>query len=148
MTDEDLYDGFSPERQTDYEAWLIERHGDDMPARIEAARRAIVETPDGKLGLAPEIMADLESLEGALVAAFEAGTHPGAEALAPHLEEHRDWVAQRWGRPCDARAYQGLADLYLAHPDFVARYEALAAGFSAFLTDAMTAHANKDGSLT
>ena len=36
-----------------------------------------------------------------------------------------------------------LADLFLSHPDFVARYETLAPGFAVWLTDAMKAHAIK-----
>ena len=86
-------------------------------------------------------MAALARIEGDLVRAFEAGSGPGAPSLTPLLEAHRTWVAARWARSCGPDAYAGLADLYLAHPDFVARYEALAPGFSAFLTDAMKAHA-------
>jgi hypothetical protein len=37
--------------------------------------------------------------------------------------------------------YAGLADLYLSHPDFVARYEAIAPGFTEYLTRAMKLHA-------
>ncbi|MGF1620661.1 MAG: TipAS antibiotic-recognition domain-containing protein [Rhodomicrobiaceae bacterium] len=48
-----------------------------------------------------------------------------------------------WGRPCDPDAYTGLADLYLAHPDFVARYESIAPGFAKFLATAMIAHAKR-----
>lgn len=48
-------------------------------------------------------------------------------------------MAARRSRRCDVAAYSGLADLYLSHPAFVARYEALAPGFSAFLAEAMKA---------
>jgi hypothetical protein len=46
-----------------------------------------------------------------------------------------------WGRPCGVQAYSGLADLYLAHPDFVARYERIGAGFAQYLSGAMKIHA-------
>lgn len=140
MTDEELYDGLSPERQANYEAWLTERYGDDMPMRIDAARRKMIVNPNGKVGLGPEAVAELARIESALVVAFETGVDPRAPDLAPILEDHRAWVANRWGWPCDADAYTGLAELYLAHPDFVARFEALAPGFSVFLTDAMKSH--------
>jgi hypothetical protein len=42
-----------------------------------------------------------------------------------------------WGKDCDMAAYAGLADMYLSHPDFVARYELLAEGFSQWLPQAM-----------
>jgi hypothetical protein len=48
-----------------------------------------------------------------------------------------------WGRPCSVEGYSGLADLYLAHPDFVARYERIENGFAAYLTTAMKLHASK-----
>ena len=145
MTDEDLYDGIAPEAQAEYEAWLIRQYGGDMPARIAAARRSVVEMPGGRTGLAPKAMDALARFERALVEAFENGTASDAPELAPLLSDHRDWVAAQWGRPCDRNAYAGLADLYLSHPDFVARYEALSPGFSAFITDAMKAYSVAEG---
>ncbi len=53
----------------------------------------------------------------------------------------RTW--HHWHRPCPPRSYSGLADLYLAHPDFVARYETLEKGFAEYLTRAMKVHAQK-----
>ena len=46
-----------------------------------------------------------------------------------------------WNKPCPPEAYPGLADLHLGHPDFVARYEAIAAGFSDYHAAAMKAYA-------
>ncbi len=143
MTPEELYDGIAPERQADYEAWLIERYGDDMPARIENARRVGAAGPDGGAGLDSGVMAELARIEGEFVGAFDAGVAPGAPATIPHLEAHRVWVADRWGRDCDADAYAGLADLYRSHADFITRYEALAPGFSSYLPDAMYAHSRR-----
>ena len=57
------------------------------------------------------------------------------------IARHRAWVAVAWDKPCPPDAYAGLADMYLSHPDFVARYEALGPGFAVWLTDAMKAHA-------
>jgi hypothetical protein len=62
-------------------------------------------------------------------------------ALDLVLARHRDWVGVMWNRPCLPDAYAGLADLYLSHPDFRARYEALAPGFTDYLAAAMKAHA-------
>jgi hypothetical protein len=50
-----------------------------------------------------------------------------------------------WGTPCPAERYAGLADLYLSHPDFVARYESIEKGFAEYLVTAMKAHAKKSG---
>ena len=66
---------------------------------------------------------------------------PEDAALADVLDRHRAWVGRMWNRDCPLQAYAGLADLYLDHPDFVARFEAIAPGFSAWLPAAMKARA-------
>ena len=40
MQDADLYKGISPEKQPEYEKWLIDRYGGDMPERIETSRKS------------------------------------------------------------------------------------------------------------
>ena len=66
---------------------------------------------------------------------------PDALVLAPVLERHRAWVATMWGRPCPQAGYGGLGEMYLAHPDFRARFEAIEPGFTEYLAEAMKAHA-------
>jgi len=43
MSNADLYQGFSPEKQAGYEAWLIERYGEPVRASLEHARKHYVE---------------------------------------------------------------------------------------------------------
>lgn len=136
-----LYDGIEPETQAQYEDWLRDRYGDFAADILDRSRVKTVLTPDGKQTLPGAAMRELEDLENALVSAYETGMAIGAEPLTERLEAHRDWVGRQWGRPCTPEAYAGLAELYLSHPDFVARYETLSPGFSIFLTDAMKAHA-------
>ena len=38
MRNADLYKGISPQKQAEYEAWLIERYGGDLPERIAVSR--------------------------------------------------------------------------------------------------------------
>jgi hypothetical protein len=71
------------------------------------------------------------------------GISPAADPVDRLIERHRAWVAAAWDRPCPPQAYAGLAEVYLSHPDFIARYEAIAPGFAVWLTDAMKAHAQK-----
>lgn len=138
MTDQDLYKGFAPEKQEAYEAWLVERGGAEMTDRIAESKRAVA-------GLGAERLADLQrelaEVERVLAQSCRDGVPTTDPSLDPLLRRHRDWVAQMWGRPCPPQAYAGLADLYLAHPDFVARYEAWAPGFAEFLPAAMKAWA-------
>ena len=133
MTDKDLYAGIvSPEKQKDYEDWLKQKGwktgtsahpgGDDRAAQ----------------------MAALKDIEGALVEQLKAGVGADDARLDPLIARHRAWVAQSWGRDCPPAAYAMLTQVY-QHPDFVARYEALAPGFSDYLSTAMQAWAARQG---
>jgi MerR family transcriptional regulator, thiopeptide resistance regulator len=59
------------------------------------------------------------------------------------LARHRAWVATMWDKPCPPQAYAGLAEMHLSHPDFVARYEAIAPGYSDYHAAAMQAYARR-----
>lgn len=143
MNASNLYQGFSAEKQAEHEEWLVNRHAVDDRSR-QYMRENIARSRDQVAGFSKEEftarMQRLSTLEGALAGHCRNGTPAGDAALAPLLDEHRDWVAGMWGRPCSPGAYAGLADLYESHPDFRARYEQLASGFADYLPTAMRAY--------
>lgn len=142
MTDGDLYSGLIPQKQTEYEGWLIERYGGDMPERIDASRRkyeALSEQDRAAL------MDELRAIESDWVEAMLRGVSAESEALDPLLRRHRRWVATMWAKDCPPAAYAGLADLHVGHPDFVGRYESLGEGFSTYHASSMKAHAARCG---
>lgn len=132
MMIEDLYKPFSAQKQAEYEDWLVDIYGPDMAANIAIARQNALENPEKFSAKGQE---RLREIEAALVATYEAGTAP-EEA---DMSAHQSWVADMWGRPCDEHAYSQLSEVYMAHPDFIARFEALSEGFSQWLRDAMVA---------
>jgi DNA-binding transcriptional MerR regulator len=138
MRNADLYKGISPEKQAEYEAWLIERYGGDLPARIAISKKKYEALTDAeKKGL----MDELAEVEQAWADAMKNGIPAQSKALDPLLKRHRAWVAAMWDKPCPPGAYHGLADLHLGHPDFVSRYETIAEGFSDYHAEAMKAYA-------
>lgn len=140
----DLYKGFSAEKQAGYEAWLIERYGEPMRAGIETAKKAYARLSPAEQKAFMETQGrELQELEEALAGALRNGVDPASDAVDLLITRHRAWVAAMWGRPCSLNSYAGLADLYLAHPDFVARYERIEKGFTEYLTSAMKLHASK-----
>jgi DNA-binding transcriptional MerR regulator len=146
MANADLYKGFSPERQAGYEAWLVERYGEPMRAGIERAKAAYARlSPAEQRAFLESQGRELRGLEAALVGMLRNGVDPSSDAVDHLIARHRAWVASMWGRPCSPKAYSGLADLYLEHADFVARYERLEKGFAEYLTSAMRLHAKKWG---
>jgi DNA-binding transcriptional MerR regulator len=140
MANTDLYKGFSPEKQAGYEAWLIERYGEAMRVGIERAKQSYA-----KLSPAEQAAVGREyrQVEEALAGALRNGIDPASDAVGVLIKRHRAWVATMWGRPCPVDRYSGLADLYLSHPDFVARYECIEKGFAEYLASAMKLHAQK-----
>lgn len=140
MQDADLYKGISPEKQAEYEAWLIDRYGGDMPERIETSRKAWAELTEAEQ---QTLQDDLRELEQGLAEGLRRGVPREARSLDPLLERHRAWISRMWGRPCPPEAYAGLADLYLSHPDFIARYETIETGFAEYLAGAMKAYARR-----
>jgi len=138
MSNADLYRGFSEEKQAGYEEWLTHRYGSSMQERIAHGRRhhAGMNADEHAANLRT-----LQRLEESLSEACRRNVDVESDVIHGLIGEHRDWVARMWGRECTPAAYAGLADLYQSHPDFVARYEQLAPGFTAYLVRAMQAHA-------
>ena len=138
MRNADLYKGISPQKQAEYEAWLIERYGGDLPERIAVSRKKYEALTEAEK---QSLMDELAEVELAWADAMKNGVPASSKALDPLLKRHRAWVAAMWDKPCPPGAYHGLADLHLGHPDFVARYEAIAPGFSEYHADSMKAYA-------
>ena len=142
MNDKDLYHGFAPEKQAEYEEWLVENYGDGMREGIEAGKEHW-----GKAG--PDAMKaafdEGQAAEAELAERFLAGTEPDSAELEPLFDRHRAWVAQMWNRECAREGYAGMADMYLAHPDFRTYFDRRGAGFTDWLTAAMKAYAARAG---
>jgi MerR family transcriptional regulator, thiopeptide resistance regulator len=138
MDEKAMYRGFSPEKQAEHEAWLIERYGEPMRGRIADSKAQLK-------GFDPAAfegwLAELEEIEAALAAALAHGAPADSEAVRRLMSRHHAWVGRAWGRGPDRTAYAGLADLYEEHPEFRARYEARATGFTEYLAAAMRAYA-------
>jgi DNA-binding transcriptional MerR regulator len=140
MANADLYEGFSPEKQGGYEAWLIDRYGEPIREAIEHSKASFATMTAAEQ---EALGRELQEVEAALADAMRHGIDPAAEGVDALIGRHRAWVASMWGRPCSAEGYAGLAELYLSHPDFVARYERLEPGFAEYLASAMKLHAQK-----
>ena len=142
MDDNELYRGVvSPEKHAEYERWLEGRFGEGIRDHIETRRAAWDKMSKDD---AAAMMAELKAVEQGLADGMKLGLKPDASELGPLLERHRKWVQLGWGdKTVTAKAYEGLADIYVSHPDFVARYEAIAPGFAKFLHDAMLAEAGR-----
>ncbi|HYG27527.1 MAG TPA: MerR family transcriptional regulator [Caulobacteraceae bacterium] len=139
MDDKDLYKGFAPEKQEEYEAWLVERGGSETAQRIEQSKSAMKGWTRADFEALRE---ETEAIEAGLAGAMAEGLPADSEPVRRLMRRHQAMIARAWGRPCEVAAFAGLADMYLAHPDFRDRYEGRAAGLTEYLAAAMRAFAS------
>ena len=140
MRNAELYKGISSEKQAEYEAWLIEKYGGDLPQHIATSKKKYAALSEADKAA---LMNELAEVELAWADAMKNGVPAEGKALDPLLKRHRAWVAAMWDRPCPPGAYHGLADLHLGQPDFVTRYEKIAEGFSDYHAASMKAYAGR-----
>jgi DNA-binding transcriptional MerR regulator len=138
-----LYRGFSPQKQAEYEEWIVQRYSPDEQSRrnmlesMERSRQHVARFSPQDIAARTRVLADVEA---ALADHCRRGTPVDDAASHGLLSRHREWVSGMWGKPCSPGSYAGLADLYESHPDFRARYELLAAGLADYLPAAMRAY--------
>jgi MerR family transcriptional regulator, thiopeptide resistance regulator len=140
MSHMELYKGFSPEKQAGYEAWLIEKFGEPMRAGLDHSTKAYAKLSEAER---EALGREYGQVEAELAGALRHGVDPASDAVDAMIHRHRAWVSAMWGRPCSMERYSALADGYLAHPDFVDRYERIAKGFAEYLATAMKLHAQR-----
>ena len=140
MGADEMFEGFSPQRQAAWEADLVERLGDRVVPHIEAAREA-------REGMTQQDFVDAarawDDFDARVVRALQEGCSVDDPRVTALLDEHLAMVSRHW-QP-NAESYAGLGQLYVDHPDFRARYDAKDARLAEFLRDAMASYATRLG---
>jgi len=136
LTPEELFDGFDAEKQQQYEADLVERYGPQVQEKIDESWQRV-----GRMSKADadRIQAELAQRDQAYAALLDAGVDPADPRVQEVTAGHYRWVAQFWTP--DADAFAGLGDLYVDHPGFKARYDAVRPGLAEYVRDAMAVYA-------
>ena len=138
MTDKDLYQGFAPEKQAEYEAWLVDRHGPAMQDQIDHAKGQM---KSWKADDFASFKAEGETIEVDLARALADGLPSNSAAVMAIMRRHHSYVARTWKAPPTREAFLGLAQMYGEHPDFRSHYEDRAAGLLEYVQAAMGAFA-------
>ena len=136
MRPEELFEGFDAERQRGYEADLVARYGDQVKAQIDESWRRIGTMTKAD---ADRVQAELAERDQEYAALLDAGVAPGDPRVQEVTARHYAWVCQFWTP--SPEAFAGLGDLYVDHPDFHARYDAIRPGLAEFVRDAMAVYA-------
>lgn len=141
MDDKDLYRGFSPEKQAEYEDWLTDRYGGGMRERIAASKAKVKGFSKAQIDQMHEAA---ETFEAAMAKALVDGLPADGSAVQALMQGHCDFVRTFWKREPTRESYTGLGRLYQEHPDFRARYDGRAAGLTDYLAEAMRAFAERE----
>ncbi len=141
MNDKDLYRGFAPETQAEYESWVIDRHGDGARAEIDHGKAVM---KDWKAGDFADMKAEGEAIEAALADALRDGLPPDSVAVTAIMRRHHAWISRTWKSPPTREAFIGLAAMYGDHPDFRSHYEDRAKGLLEYVQAAMGAFAEAE----
>lgn len=141
MKDQDLYKGFAPEKQAQYEAEIIERFGEPARASIEASKKAMTSWSKDDFERTAREYAEVEAEMGKALAD---GLPADSEAVRALIRRHHAWVGRMWNRTPSREAYAGLGQMYVDHPDFHARYQAVQPGLAEYLAEAMRSFAERE----
>lgn len=141
MDDKDLYMGFAPEKQADYEAWLVDRYGDDAKEKIAQSKAGMKAWSAGDFG---GFKQDGEAIEQAFAKALTDGLPADSAATQALAGRWCAWIEKAWSRRPTREAFVGLGRMYGEHPDFQARYEAMAPGLTEYLAEAMRVFAERE----
>jgi DNA-binding transcriptional MerR regulator len=132
MSDKDLYQGFSQEKQAQWEAEIAGRYGEHGRAKIAESKAnfAKMTKADVEAG-----KAEMDAINRALADAMDAGEPADGGRVQALVARHYAWVCRAW-KPNRA-AYAGLGTMYVESADFRAVYEAVRPGLTEYLAEAM-----------
>ena len=83
-------------------------------------------------------------VEAGVAKALAQGLPADSDEVRALIRRHHAWVALMWSRTPKREAYAGLGQLYIEHPDFHARYEAVQPGLAEYLAEAMRSFAEQE----
>ncbi len=142
MQDVDMFKGFSPEKQAEYEAWLIKRMGGDMQARIDKSKKTMGSWPNEELQAFQEEGRQITAAAGDALAA---GIGCDSAPMTAIMRRHFAWVTRgRGDGPPTGEGFTKLGRLYVEHPDFRANYEKVQPGLADYMAAAMKAYADAE----
>lgn len=126
LSDEELYEGFPKEKVEAWNAEAAERWGDTY----RQSNRRVRSWSKERLA---EVRAEGERITGEMASLMDRGpSDPRVQELAAAFYRH----LHRFYDPTP-EMFAGLGRLYVEHPDFRERYEAIRPGLAEFLRDTM-----------
>jgi len=139
MASEQMFEGFSPEKQKQYEKELVDTYGEGMQPRIDASKERIKGWTKEDFKAASDRWQAFLSQLGALA---EAGKSSDSEEVQALIPNHRAWLEAYWTP--NQESYIGLGQMYASHPDFRKQFYEVREGLADFCADAMRVYAEAE----
>lgn len=112
MKDIEIYDGFDPKKQQEYEKYLVDS-GTLTQKEIDASWE---KAKNWKKENWEQYKQEGDGLNKAFVAAINAGLKPSTTEVQNLVRKHYEWIKYFWTPTRES--YIGLGQMYLDHPDF------------------------------
>lgn len=139
MTSEEKFEAFKEkwiaENEEKFGEEIREKYGEERVEASNAKFRGMSQADFDAMAKLDEEVHDL------LEKAYATGD-PTSDLARELVEKHKEWLMYSWS-DYSAEAHAGLADMYVADERFTAYYDKRVKGGTAFLRDAIHAHAGK-----
>lgn len=135
MPAEDLFEGFA-EKQARFEEELVDRYGEGVRQHFAESRKRTKGWTREDYQRAGEQWNDLDAR---VLELLRSGAAPDDPRTLDVIAEHYASVCQFWTP--NRASYTGLGELYVEHPEYRARYDALDPALAEYLRDAVAAYA-------
>ena len=133
LTDEELYEGFTPEQIEEYKREAREMYD---PAMVEESEQRLKKMSRAQW---KAVGAEGEAVTTGLAALADRA--PGDPEVQELIARHHAWIENFY--PCSAEVYRGLGRGYVEHPKFRAFYEKYRPGLADFMAAAMNHYADE-----
>lgn len=133
LTDEELYEGFTPEQIEQIKREVRETYD---PVLVEESERRVKKMSRAEW---KAVGAEGEAVTTGLAAL--ADREPGDVEVQKLIARHHAWIENFY--PCSAEVYRGLGRGYAEHPKFRAFYEKYRPGLADFMAAAMEHYADQ-----
>jgi MerR family transcriptional regulator, thiopeptide resistance regulator len=139
LTPREMFEVFGAGSPTRYEDETRERWGETDAYRQSQQRTGGYRKQDWL-----RIKAEAEEILAAELAVFRSRAAADSGPAMDAVEAHRQHIS-RWFYDCPPELHRGLGEMYVADPRFRAHYDDRAAGFAAWVRDAIAANADRQG---
>jgi len=136
MKDNEMYLGFDPKKQAEFEKDAIERWGEPAREKIEESKRR---TKNWSKEDYEKVKQDYDELHRLFIAGLNRGLAPGAAEIQELTKRHFAVVNRFWTPT--RQTYIGLGQTYCDYPDFRKLYDGYHPKLAEYLAEAMKIYA-------